>query len=220
MALIRFVRMLLLVGALCAASSRTAGAGTITLVPIEPKGILQPGEVNTVFTLKVGVLPFPLLPLPFVLPNLELVFVPDGPPVAWFNIRPFAIEVPQPFDLNLQIDFFWLLAADVGAGIGPVPDGGALEAASLIGLSGTEYPADITIITDLANLPTSSPNNLQISWDLSTLSQTRGKFFLARASLPGTELQVIPEPSAMLLLGGGLVGLAVRRRKMRHHTRA
>jgi hypothetical protein len=82
----------------------------------------------------------------------------------------------------------------------------------LFGRSGNAFSANITIINDLANLPTSSANDNLIESDLSALSQTTGNFLLVSVTTNGLEL--VPEPSTGLLLASGLLGtLAAGRRR-------
>ena len=187
---------------------KNSHAGTFEITVIEDKGTFQ--EFIPVTRIVPDRLIFVCTTCGAVLggatvPSLETVLIPAGPPFRLFNIYPDLIDVPQPFDPNRNIDFAWVMAADTGTGIGPVPSGLNLQNASLVGVSGTQFPATIQSISNLAALPTSSPNDLRINWDLSPFSQTTGSFFLVQATIPGS--QIVPEPSTGLLLGSGLLGI-------------
>jgi hypothetical protein len=128
------------------------------------------------------------------------------------NIYPLTIDIPQNPILSSQpIDFFYVLATDIGGGVGPLPNDFALTDSSLFGPgTGIEYKAEISPINDLGNLPTSSTNNLEIQWDLSQVSQSTGNFFLAKTTIPFCDACCkIPEPSTILsLLALGTLGAA------------
>jgi len=144
-----------------------------------------------------------------------------------YNYYPVIIELPQPdgrVDLDLPIDIYFVMMVDPGDGIGPLPDDAIIEEASLIGSSGTEYPAEIIPIDDLEKLPTSSDNNLEIGWDLSEVAQTTGNFFLSKVTLPNTHELIGPDiPAAshwglvvmaLILLAAGTVMIVRRKQRI------
>ncbi len=153
--------------------------------------------------------------------------VPVGPPIRIYNVYPGRIHFPQidgRINLDLPIDLFFVMMVDPGEGIGPLPDGAVLEQVSLIGSSGTEYVAEITPINDLANLPTSSANDVEIGWDLSEVAQTTGNFFLSKVTLPNAHELIgrdVPTTSqwgliamALLLVTAGAIVIVRRRRRI------
>lgn len=100
-------------------SSFPAKGGTIVISPvIEFKGLLPPGP-STVPSITHSVHNGPNIRWDIDLRNSEDIFNPFPFPIPWFNIHAITIDVPQPISLPQIIDFFWLLLADTGAGIGP-----------------------------------------------------------------------------------------------------
>jgi hypothetical protein len=186
-------------------------AGTIQQVVVEDKGIVI---AITPITVTVPSLDFIIdapepIPIPVIVPNEETVFLLES--VHLFNVYPFEIEVPQQPDGSVlcsqMIDFFDVFAAGDVNGLCPLPDGTVLLASVFFGpTSGRSYAATVTPISDLANLPTSSANDLMITWDLSSFSDTTGNFYLAQVSIPVNDLAGCPEPSALALLGFGALG--------------
>jgi len=82
-------------------------AGTITTNVIEDKGLFQPGLYVDIESLYVSFLTDDIS-LICVHKNEETWFLPLGPPVRMYNIYAESWEIPQPVDLNLEIDFFGL----------------------------------------------------------------------------------------------------------------
>jgi hypothetical protein len=104
-----------------------------------------------------------------------------------YNLFPIVIDVPDNYG---AFDLPSVLLADVGNGIGPLPDGFLLS--EILEVNGNFFNAVITPISDLANLPTSTARNTRIQWDISGVSQSTGTFFLATTTLPAR----VPERSS------------------------
>ena len=171
-----------------------------TFIITEPATLLIPSELQIICPI-CGVLA--------TIPNLEEVDVDVVVgAIDFYNVYPLFIDVPQPIGKLASVDFFSILAADLGTGIGSLPDRVTLASASMTGVgTGTRYESEITFIDDLAALPTSSSNNLNIQWDLSVFSETTGNFFLAKTTVPFFDVCCVPEPSAILsLLAIGTLG--------------
>lgn len=192
-------------------SSNAASGGIINLTVVEDKGLFQDIIQIDIFSKTSGVLIDPPLIVLIQRTNFEKFQIPIGLPYRLFNIYAATIEIPQPVDFQAFIDIYWLVAADIGdtGMIGGLPSLGELVSASMTGSSGAVFDAEITPINDLANLPTSSINDLMIEWDLSALTETTGNFFLAKVTLPGKEL--VPGPGSVAILALG--GLMARRRR-------
>jgi hypothetical protein len=210
---------LISVVALLCLLSVPADAGIISFTVSEFKGTVVP--VVPIVEEFLSRIEIQVAPPPIVVDlifNEEIVAFLVGPPIDVYNFYHQTIEIPQPPGFFQLIDIFWFIAADVGAGIGPLPDGAALQSAALIGpVTGTLYPATITPISDLSALPTSSANDISINWDLSALSDTTGNFFLAQASIPVSEL--VPEPSSIVLFATGALAVAAYSRRRRYTAR-
>lgn len=186
------------------ACNSVAEAGTIETIPLEDKGVSLPSMGLNIFPSEVqvshGMFGWTIT---VTLWNAEVVNVSSvGPAVRVFNVYPDAAHVPQvpSFDPNNPIDFFFFMAVDSDttqtspvSGLGPLPGGWTVEQATMTGTSGTGLSAEITPISDLANLPTSSPNLTAIEWDLSAFSQTTGNFFLAKVTFPNAYELVEPD---------------------------
>lgn len=79
-------------------------------------------------------------------------------------------------------------------------------------LSGVWYPATVALTPTMSELATLLPG-----FDLSPFSGSSDSFFyLFQGTVPGSEFQLIPEPSTLVLgVGGGLLLLAARARRRR-----
>ena len=128
----------------------------------------------------------------------------------YYNVYPVVINIPQPVVPRQQVDLFSILAGNTASGIGSVPSGATLESAYVIGVNtGNRYQSEITLINDLNNLPTSSSNNINIQWDLSSFSATTGNFYLAKTTIPVEDVCCVPEPSTYLgIFALGTLGAA------------
>ncbi len=202
-----------------------AQAGAIETIPVEDKGVFFPFLGVHTFPSEVQVSFGMFGPsITVTLWNSEAVNMGGvGPAVRVFNVYPETLHVSQvpAFDPDDPIDFFFFMAVDTdttvtipAAGLGPLPGNWTVQQASMTGTSGTQYAAQITPISDLANLPVSSTNLVAIDWDLSALSQTTGNFFLAQVTFPNAyEIYPPVTPAlrreAIIVLAVLLAGIAV-----------
>jgi hypothetical protein len=200
-------------------SAGRAGAGVIAGTALEFKGVFQPTVPTVVFTSRMYI--------KLVsgwgardgeehtrLNGERVINIPVGPPVLVYNLYPVIIHVPQPLGLadpTAPIDFYSVMLADQGNGIGGLPTGWAMTEASLVDGSGNVHEATITPLGSLANLPTSSANDTQIVWDLTEVPNQTGNFYLARYTMTGAQ---VPEPAglAVVLAGVGALSLVRSRR--------
>ncbi len=183
--------------------------GSVTIPIVTPMTITKDSHFRPKSCMSLN----PNMPLdPVVVPNTETILVPTGNAIVitLYNIYPLVIDVPGTSVKTAMIDVYDVLAADSGSGIGSLPPGMVLEQSSFFGtVSNATYTAQITPITDLADLPTSSANDSAITWDLSSLSGTTGNFYLAKVTLPFEDVASVPEPSAAGLLLVGTLGVFV-----------
>lgn len=202
-------------------------AGVILGAVLEDKGVFQPTVPVKVFTssmyakLVSGWGPRDGQEF-FRLNNEKIVLVPAGPPVHVYNLTPAVIHVPQPGGFanpNAPISFFDVFVGDIGdtGQIGGVPNDWTLTEAQILDGLGNVHNGTISLLNDLTTqLPTSNANDTSIQWDLSSISQKQGRFFLVEFTMTGYQLMGIPEPAslAMSLIGGaGLLAYRWRRRR-------
>ena len=189
-------------------------AGVIAGAALEFKGVFQPTVPVRVFTSSMYI---KLVSgwgardgeEHFRLNGERIINIPAGPPILVYNLYPVIIHVPQPSgfaDPQAPIDFYCVMATDQGNGIGPLPTGWQEDSATIEDAFGVQHPGNITPISDLSLLPTSSIHDTQIQWDLSQVQSRTGNYYLAQFTMTGME---VPEPAIGLAMP--LLLLLVRR---------
>lgn len=183
--------------------------GTITIQPVIPTTVTKTSHFRPKSCMSLN----PNMTLdPVTVPNTETINVPSGPPLTFnlYNVYPLVIDVPGTSVKTASIDIYDILAADTGSGIAALPDGLSLQQATFFGtVNNMGYVAQITPISDLANLPTSSANDSAITWDLSQFTGTTGNFYLSKVTVPLEDVAAVPEPQSGGLLLSGTLGMLV-----------
>ena len=100
--------------------------------------------------------------------------------------------------------------------LGPLPDDSLLTGMEMQDGYGDWHNGSVDSFFDVfIDLPSTGPNGERYMWVLSGLTTTQGNFYLANVTITADQFSAIPEPSTLLLFGGGLAGLVRLRKKFK-----
>lgn len=100
-------------------------------------------------------------------------------------------------------------ALNIGGFSSGTPEIGSIFGEQIIGLSGSRYSANVALTPSLSELPGLLPG-----FDLTPFQGSPSSFFyLFQTTAPGADLQLVPEPSSLVMLCLGAIGLSLYRRE-------